>query len=801
MAPGRSWLTVVLAAVCVALAGCGASQSRFQSHIDRGKAYFADEKLAKASVEFRNALQIEPQSAEAAYLTGRVQELRGQYDEAVEFYQSAIESDPGFDPARASLAKTLILGGAFERALHVIEPGLDKHPDNPDLLAARAAARHEVRDEEGALADAHRAVQIAPRNENAVSILAGLYQANGDYPKALDVVNAAVRLSPDSVDLHQTLAMLDVAIGKHVEAQEQLRRAVELRPDKLPLRLQLASRLAMDHQTDEAQRVLGQAVEALPADTGAKLALVDFLANQRSLAEGELKVREFIARDSNNMELRFGLGALQQRSGAIEEAIVTFRDIMRLSGKNADGLLARDRIAAIETARGNHAAASRLVAEILYESPRDSDALLIDANLAMERNDLSSEIVDLRAVIRDQPKQVAVYRMLARAHLAKGETALAEELLRSAVSAVPEDASSRIELAEFLAQTDRVAQAISVLRETVQRVPDNVQAREALVRALLAQGNLNAAQTAAEDYRKMAAAAAGPYLMLGAIAQKQRHWEDAERALRRAYELEPTIDNLQVATQLELGRERPQAAIAVVMEALKRDPHDADRQQLLGELYLSAKDFAQARDVLSRARTLHPDRWMLYRDLASLKADTNDLPGAIAECESGLKVAPAEPQLVQQAALLDEKAGHIDAAIAKYDVLYRDSPRNRQFAANNLAMLLVTYKRDGASLDRALALTKEFSTSQDPALLDTHGWVRFKRGQYEEALTALQRAESRSPDSRVIRYHLGMTELQLGHLERARAALEFAVAGPATFVGSSEARSALASLRQSTDSG
>ncbi len=242
-------------------------------------------------------------------------------------------------------------------------------------------------------------------------------------------------------------------------------------------------------------------------------------------------------------------------------------------------------------------------------------------------------------------------------------------------------------------------------------------------------------------------------------------------------------------------------AISLVTDALKRDPNDGDRLQLLGELYLSAKDFTRAREVLSRARSLHPDRWMLYRDLASLKTDTNDLAGAIAECEAGLKVAPAEPQLVQKAALLDEKAGRIDAAIGKYDALYRNGPRDRQFAANNLAMLLVTHKSDRTSLDRALALTKDFAASQDPALLDTHGWVRFKRGEYEEALIALERAESRSRDSRIIRYHLGMTELQLGHPDRARAALEFAVAGPATFVGSSEARSALASLRQATDSG
>ncbi len=800
MASARSWLTVVVAAIGVVMAGCGAGHSRFQSHIDRGKAYFAQENLAKAGIEFRNALQIEPQNPEAAYLMGRVQELSGQYGEAVELYQAALDSDPDFDPARASLAKTLILGGALDRALHIIEPGLEKHSDNPDLLAARAAARHELKDDEGAFADARRAVQIAPRNENAVSILAGLYQAAGDYPKALQVVAAAVHLSPDSVELHQTLAMLDVAVGDHAAAQAQLRRAVELQPHKLPLRLQLAARLALDHQLVDAQRVLSQTVEALPADTAARLALVDFLAN-RSLHEGEDKVRQFIAQEPANMELRFGLGALQQKAGSIEEALATFRDIIERAGKNADGLLARDRIAAIEAARGNQAEAAQLIGEVLWESPRDSDALIIDANLATERGDRAQAIVDLRAVVLEHPRQVAVYRMLARAHLAAGQTALAEEALRSALSAVPEDASTRIELAQFLAQTGRIAQGVTTLRDALERVPDNPQIREALVAALLAQGDLKASTVAAEEYRRMSPAAAGPYLMLGTIAQKQRHWQDAELNLRRAYALEPTTAILQAGTQMELARGRPQAAIEWVKESLQHPPPDAERLQLLGELYQSVGDFARAQQALSRARALDPKRWMLYRDLASLRAAARDPIGAIAECEAGLKVAPGEPHLIQQAAVLEEKAGNIDAAIARYEVLYRLGPANQQLAANNLAMLLVTYKTDPESLDRALAVSREFDSSQDATLLDTHGWVRFKRGEYEDALTALEQAETRAPDSRVIRYHLGMTELQLGHLDRARAALEFAVAGPATFVGSSEARSALATLRQGTDSG
>ncbi len=116
-------------------------------------------------------------------------------------------------------------------------------------------------------------------------------------------------------------------------------------------------------------------------------------------------------------------------------------------------------------------------------------------------------------------------------------------------------------------------------------------------------------------------------------------------------------------------------------------------------------------------------------------------------------------------------------------------------AANNLAMLLVTYKTDRASLDRARDLAAGFVSSNDGGLLDTNGWVHFKRSENAEALPVLQRAAERSPDSKEIRYHLAMAELRAGLTERARDDLQTALSGTAKFSGSEEARAQLAALK------
>ena len=127
-------------------------------------------------------------------------------------------------------------------------------------------------------------------------------------------------------------------------------------------------------------------------------------------------------------------------------------------------------------------------------------------------------------------------------------------------------------------------------------------------------------------------------------------------------------------------------------------------------------------------------------------------------------------------------------------MLARD-PRN-DVAANNLAMLLVSHKKDDASLDRASRLTARFAESSNPAFLDTYGWVLYARGEYAAAVPPLQAAVGKSPQAHVLRYHLGMAQLKSGQLDAARANLEAALKSNQNFTGADEARSALASLKK-----
>jgi tetratricopeptide (TPR) repeat protein len=797
---------LVACAIFLALAGCGSSHSRFLSHMERGKQYLAAGNLDKANIEFRNALQIDRQDVDALYFSGRVAERRNSVNEAVGFYQAALDAQPDATRARASLAKVFLLGGATQQALAVISPGLLNHPDDPDLLAARAAARHELRDDPDARVDAERAVKLAPANENAVGVLAALALQSGDSARAISIVSDAVTKAPSSVELHQILASVYLSGQRPADAEEQMRKVIALEPNELAPRLVLAAHFVKAEELDEAQHVIEEAVRALPQADGAKLALVDFVVTWRSRERGEKTLRDFIARDPGDGDLRLALGMLLQRSGATQDAIATYRDVVSRDGRGAKGLAARDRIAAIEMSQGHEEAAKKLIAEVLAENARDDDALIMRSDIELEHNDATNAVVDLRSVLHDQPKSAVLQRAIARAYLAKGEPALAEEAIRAALEAAPRDVAVKVELAQFLTSTDRDLQAIKLLEETVHSAPDDAQAREALVHAYIGERDWSAARTAAEELKKLRPDSTEGYYLAGLIAHDEKRFDDSEKNLERALELKPaSLDILTTLTRFNLERGQDAQAVARLVHALEHDPKNVPLLDLLGETYFRSKDLAHATEIFKKAEVVDPGSWVAPRDLAQVRLAADDTSGAIASYQTALKIAPTEPQVVTELASLYEKAGRVDEAMACYETLYKrgsgEGDNARQLAANNLAMLLVTYKGDRASLDRASSLTAGFATSGNASFLDTMGWVRFKRKEYREAVISLERAADRSPDSKVIRYHLGMAQLQLGERGNARANLESALTGAGNFAGSEEARSALAALTTTPSTG
>jgi tetratricopeptide (TPR) repeat protein len=794
----------LLTGVCVAtvlLCACGNAQSRKSSYIAHGKSYFAAGNYDKARVEFSNAAQIDPKDAEAHFLLGQVDEKLGDPRGAVGQYQAAIGADPKQADARAALGRLFLYGGLADKAMELVEPGLATDPKNPQLLTVRGAARARLGDAKAALQDAQLAVQLAPADAYAVALLASLYKQRSEFDKAVAVVTSGLERLPNDVDLHTMLADLYRLQQQPAAAEAQLRQIVQLEPKNPTHRYLLARFYLQQKNVDAAEKALRDAVRDLPDNADAKLQLVGFLGAQRGQDQAAAQVEQFLAAEPNNDKLKLVLGDFLVQDNHPEAAERAFRAVIAHAGTGKDGLAARDRLASLLIVRKDIAGASSLIAQVLKENARDNDALILRGNISLAQGQTQAAINDLRAVLRDQPNAVAVMRTLALAYQQNKEPDLAEQTLRAALQVSPKDFQSRQQLAQALIGAGKLDQAGPLLEELAKDNPTSIPVQESLFHVQAAQNRNAEARATAETIERIGPNQPLGYYLAGLVDEAEQKSDQAAKDYQQALQRKPdAAEPLAALVRLDLRLKRAPAAMALVDGVIARFPDDPLARDFKAELLLAQGQIDASIAVYQDTVRIAPAWPAAYRGLARVQFTAKRSDDAVRSLQLGIEKTQGSDILIGDLSELYQRLGRPNDAIALYEGVLAKSP-NSSFAANNLAMLLVTYRQDSASLARAQKLADQLASSPEVDLIDTRGWVKFKSGDFHGAESLLQQAVDKAPTAPELRYHLGMAQLRSGEQQAAQQNLETALHSERPFAGMDEAKAALAQLKKAVSVG
>ena len=413
---------------------------------------------------------------------------------------------------------------------------------------------------------------------------------------------------------------------------------------------------------------------------------------------------------------------------------------------------------------------------------RESFETIINAPTIQDRHraQLTSLIGELEA--DEEAVLAAIERSETLLNAFKGvlEVSVLEELLE----ANPGMIEARRVLAASLAKVGEHEQAVEQGRRYLRERPHRADVRIRVAQSLMLLGRAKEALAEVEQIEESKRNADVNY----AIGRIHLAWKDLPQAriyLLRALEQKPTESAiLGSLLEIDIQEDRFDESVARIQKAVEASPDSAQLQQLTGRLALARGRAAEAEAAFNKAIELDPNLISSYRLLAQFYARTGRTGETIETYEKALEVKPDQAQIHHFLAVLYEYGGQRDKAIDHYEKAIKYDA-NLGEAKNNLAYI---YAESGEKLDRALELAQEAKAMMpdNPNAADTLGWVLYRRGVPSASIGYLEEAlagtDAGDPSRALVRHHLAKAYEASGDTEKARQALEQALADHASYV-------------------
>jgi len=684
--------------------------------------------------------------------TIRALQEKGEHEATLERLQAFLRNMPDHPEANFRLGTLLVQEGHPERAIWPLERAFQdptyREPAGLLLLSIFLDAH----DETQAIRIANTLLKQTPDLGSARLLRGTAYLQAGQNEDALRDARTLLKREPENI---RAMLLENYALGRLGRSGGALESAVRKAPENIAMQVTYAMALAQRGDFDASLSALAAAEHTHPHDAELLTAKADILNVQGRYREAASAIAEIPQSEANRERLLTRRADLLLSAGARREA----QGIIAQLDDPAAADLLNGRIALLDR---DFQHALQLLSRALVKWPQDPQAHYSAGLAALDLGQFQrAESELLEATRLDQLGATNAPLLLAQLEMQRGYFERAEEL-------------ARLFLSRFVGGKPKTSTA---------------EAYRILVLSQLNQGRITEAATDYQELRKLEGASLSTAIIGAALAHSRGGPRASIQALR--------------SSGLDLTKTRNEPALYALIDD-----------------FLELRDFGRARETIENALSKHPNRPSLYAILGRIDWMDGDKVSASANYERALALDPEFSAALFGLGLLARDRGEPDTAL---DLLYRAQARasnadpyviaadilfklgrhedglkqlrkaielfpTNTGALNNLAWELA---EDGTDLDEALELAhRSARLSQDASVLDTLGWVHFKRGEFSQAEAAFE-SSLQQRDDPIAHYHLGLALAKQGNTSEARRQFELALAAKSPFPEANRARSAL----------
>ncbi len=594
--------------------------------------YNLSEYATRAVEEYKLALNADPTSQ---FLNNGLADLyfkTGKIKEAIVAAQDQIKKDPNNLEAHKLLGRIYLRslgdGQAGGPSSQVLQLAIDEYTKivalEPDSIEDRLllGQLYSVNHQSAKAEDQFKAAQkIDPSSEEVVLNLARLYSEEGDTQRAIDVLSAI----PEDDQTPRTEFALGGAYDQIKEPKKAIaayRRAVDLDPSNLDAQRSLAQALLNDNDLDNALAAYKSLSSADPQDANAWLRIAEIQRRQSNYEESlaSLKKARSLSQEPLQLtEISFNESLADEALGKHDEATAILQKLVDQS----------------EHSTGQYS-----------ESEKNARAFFLDrlAVLYREQNkplqavDVYHKMLELGGefVAEGYQGEVDSYREAKQYDKA---TAVARE----AAAKLPKDRDVTLMLAGQLADTGKADEGIALAKSLLATPPAATDrpVHIALANIYMRLKRWNEAGEQLDLAEPLATKQDDKvyvYFLRGALAEHQKHYDDAEEQFRKVLAIDPNNSmtlNYLGYMQADRGVKLDEA-LAMIQKAVKEEPQNYAYLDSLGWAYFKLGQYQLSEDNLRRATERNASDPTVHDHLGDLYEKTGRLKLAVAQWEQSV---------------------------------------------------------------------------------------------------------------------------------------------------------------------
>ncbi|MBK1722328.1 XrtA/PEP-CTERM system TPR-repeat protein PrsT [Thiocystis violacea] len=726
----------------------------------------------------------------------------------------------------------------YAKAIERLDVLLGANPRYIPAVRLAGATRLALREPAVARIHLQRAVSALPDDVEARRMLIMALLQVGEAAEAERLARERIESAPEDTATTDLLASALMMQGKRDEGVSFLRRVSAVQSDSAAANVRLGTALLGQGDVEEGLKTLREALKQDPELRGAAEQLVFGYVSSGDLDQALKAAREYADRDPGSARAQALLGAVYLQREQVAEASQAFEKALELEPGN---LAASTGLATLALRKDDLTAARGYFAKSLEAHPEDDRLRLLLARLAMAQKDTAAakgyldEAVErnpdallprlylaayyqrigdsaeslnlLSETRRDFPNNPALLGLTADAQLTLRQFDAAKSTLEDLLIDAPNDPRVRVALASAYASLGESASAKVELKKALELDANLIPAVNLQARLAIAEKDLDGAEQALGELTRLLGPNHADVLLIeGQLAQIKGDLSAANGTFQRllasggdALDLDSDPGLRNAAEQLVLGYVRsgdPEGALKAALELRERQPESARVHDLVGALYLRAKQLDSAAQSFQRALELEPGDVAAIGGLAAIAIDGNELDRAEQLYEEGLKKHPNDIALF---------TGLARVALLRNDGVAAERYLVRSEQANPRALeprlfLAAFHLRQGNPARALDVLTEASQLSPDAVqLLALRAEAELSLRRFEAARDTLIRLDRVRPDQPRVLIALARADAALGRLDDAEQSLRRAIKIDSGSVQALSSLAALAIARKSYD--